>query len=111
MIITGLAVGAVLGLILQRGRFCITGAFRDLWVSRSWRWFTALLVAVAVQAVGVGALTALDVIAPEIPPLSVPEGAPPEPTTVPARDSSAPGWRSSPTPWRHRPPRPVSWPR
>ncbi|VEG26338.1 YeeE/YedE family protein [Actinomyces howellii] len=71
MIITGLAVGAVLGLILQRGRFCITGAFRDLWVSRSWRWFTALLVAVAVQAVGVGALTALDVIAPEIPPLSV----------------------------------------
>ncbi|WP_139739014.1 YeeE/YedE family protein [Actinomyces wuliandei] len=71
MIITGLAVGAVLGFILQRGRFCITGAFRDLWVSRSWRWFTAFLLAVAVQSVGVAVLTGLGVVTPEIPQLSV----------------------------------------
>lgn len=71
MIITGLAVGAALGFILQRGRFCITGAFRDLWVSRSWRWFTAFLVAVAVQAIGVAALTGAGAISPEIPQLSV----------------------------------------
>lgn len=71
MIITGLIVGAVLGLVLQRGRFCITGAYRDLWVSRSWRWFTAFLLAIAVQAVGVALLTATGVITPEIPQLSV----------------------------------------
>ena len=53
MLITGLLVGAVLGLVLQRGRFCITGAFRDLWVSRSSRWFTAFLLAIAIQALGV----------------------------------------------------------
>lgn len=71
MIITGLAVGAVLGLILQRGRFCITGAFRDLWVSGSARWFTAFLLAVTVQAVGVALLTGTGVITPEIPRPSV----------------------------------------
>ena len=70
-ILTGLAVGAVLGFILQRGRFCITGAFRDLWVSRSWRWFTAFLLAIAVQAVGVAILTGAGSITPEIPRLSV----------------------------------------
>lgn len=71
MIITGLAIGALLGFILQRGRFCITGAFRDLWVSRSTRWFTAFLVAIAVQAVGVAVITAVGVITPEVPRLSV----------------------------------------
>lgn len=70
-ILTGLIVGAVLGFILQRGRFCITGAFRDLWVSRSWRWFTAFLLAIAVQAVGVAVLTGTGSITPEIPRLSV----------------------------------------
>ena len=71
MLITGLLVGAVLGLVLQRGRFCITGAFRDLWVSRSSRWFTAFLLAIAIQALGVALLTALGVISPEVPRLSV----------------------------------------
>ncbi|WP_315583444.1 YeeE/YedE family protein [Actinomyces viscosus] len=70
-ILSGLVVGAALGFILQRGRFCITGAFRDLWVSRSWRWFTAFLLAIAVQAVGVAVLTGAGSISPEIPRLSV----------------------------------------
>ena len=30
MILTGLLLGAVLGYVLQRSRFCVTGAFRDL---------------------------------------------------------------------------------
>lgn len=71
MIITGLLTGAALGFILQRGRFCITGAFRDLWVSRSSFWLTAFLVAIAIQAVGVLALTLTGAIAPEAPQLSV----------------------------------------
>lgn len=56
MIITGLLTGAALGFILQRGRFCITSAFRDLWVSRSSFWLTAFLVAIAIQAAGVALL-------------------------------------------------------
>lgn len=71
MIITGLITGAALGFILQRGRFCITGAFRDLWVSRSSFWLTAFLIAIAVQAIGVLALTLTGSIAPEAPQLSV----------------------------------------
>lgn len=67
MIITGLLLGAVLGFVFQRGRFCVTGAFRDLFTIRSSRWFTAFMVIVAVQSVGVFALDAAGVIdlAPE----------------------------------------------
>jgi uncharacterized protein len=67
MIITGLALGLVLGFVFQRGRFCVTGAFRDLFTIRSTRWFTAFMVIVAIQSVGVFALDAAGVIdlAPE----------------------------------------------
>ncbi len=37
MILTGLLLGAVLGYVLQRSRFCVTGAFRDLYLTRSTR--------------------------------------------------------------------------
>ena len=57
MILTGLLLGAVLGYVLQRSRFCVTGAFRDLYLSRSTRYFTPFLLAIAIQAVGVAALT------------------------------------------------------
>ena len=62
MIITGLLLGLVLGFVFQRGRFCVTGAFRDLFTIRSTRWLTAFMVIVAVQSVGVFALDALGVI-------------------------------------------------
>ncbi|WGW11626.1 YeeE/YedE family protein [Saxibacter everestensis] len=62
MLISGLIVGTVLGFVLQRGRFCVTGAFRDLWTTRNSRWFTAFLVIVAVHSVGLFALQALGVI-------------------------------------------------
>lgn len=62
MLISGLFVGLALGFVMQRGRFCVTGAFRDVWVSRSTRWLTAFLVVVAVQSVGVFALDAAGVI-------------------------------------------------
>ena len=51
MLLTGFALGVVLGFVFQRGRFCVTGAFRDVWLSKSTRWLTAFLVAIAVQAV------------------------------------------------------------
>ncbi|GEK79311.1 YeeE/YedE family protein [Agrococcus baldri] len=62
MILTGLALGTVLGFALQRGRFCVTGAFRDVWLAKQTRWLTAFLVTIAVQAIGIFALDALGVI-------------------------------------------------
>ncbi|MDN5689025.1 MAG: YeeE/YedE family protein [Brachybacterium sp.] len=65
MILTGLVLGAVLGYVLQRSRFCVTGAFRDLYMARSSRYFVPFLLAIAIQAIGVAALTGIGVIAPE----------------------------------------------
>lgn len=62
MIFTGLLLGAALGYAMQRGRFCVTGAFRDLWVNKSSRWFSAFMLVVAIQSVGVFALDSLGVI-------------------------------------------------
>ncbi|MGO1949819.1 MAG: YeeE/YedE thiosulfate transporter family protein [Mycobacteriaceae bacterium] len=66
MLITGLAVGAVLGFVMQRGRFCVTGFLRDIFTLKTWRGFTALMVVIAVHAVGLAALTSTGVISPEV---------------------------------------------
>ena len=63
MLLTGFALGVVLGFVFQRGRFCVTGAFRDVWLSKSTRWLTAFLVAIAVQAVLVQLMTSFGWIA------------------------------------------------
>lgn len=49
---SGLLLGAVLGFVLQRGRFCVTGALREVWTSGRTRWLTAFLIAVAVTSAG-----------------------------------------------------------
>jgi uncharacterized membrane protein YedE/YeeE/TusA-related sulfurtransferase len=67
MIATGLLIGALLGVVMQRGRFCVTGMLRDIFLQRSWRTFVALLIVIAVHAVGIAALTSAGVIAPEYP--------------------------------------------
>lgn len=56
MVITGLLLGTALGFVLQRGRFCVTGAFRDVFISRNTKWLTAFLIVIAVQSVGFFAL-------------------------------------------------------
>ncbi|MBC3185092.1 YeeE/YedE family protein [Corynebacterium sp. zg-331] len=65
MMITGLALGAALGAVMQRGRFCVTGMLRDIFLQRSWRGFTGLLIVISVHAVGLAALTSAGIIAPE----------------------------------------------
>ncbi|HIW47083.1 MAG TPA: YeeE/YedE family protein [Candidatus Yaniella excrementigallinarum] len=65
MILTGLVVGAVLGVVMQRGRFCVTGMIRDIFMQRSWRTFVALLIVISIHAVGLAALTSTGVISPE----------------------------------------------
>ncbi len=62
MIFSGLALGAVLGFVMQRGRFCVTGMIRDIFTQKSWRGFNALLIVIAVHAVGLAALGSLGVI-------------------------------------------------
>ena len=47
---------------MQRGRFCLTGGFRDMYLTKDNRMFYALLIAIAVQSVGVYTLVALEVI-------------------------------------------------
>lgn len=62
MVYTGLLLGALFGFILQRGRFCVTGAFRDVWIAHRTRWFVAFLIAIAVQSVGIAALQQFGVV-------------------------------------------------
>ena len=68
MIITGLIVGLALGFVLQRGRFCVTGAFRDLTLTGNTRWFSALILLIAVHSIGLFLLDALGVISLEASP-------------------------------------------
>ncbi|PJG82391.1 YeeE/YedE family protein [Caviibacterium pharyngocola] len=65
MILTGLLCGLLLGFVMQRGRFCITGAFRDLYVTKSNKMFIALLIAISVQSVGFFALKEFGVLSVE----------------------------------------------
>lgn len=67
MIFTGLALGMVLGFVFQRGRFCVTGAFRDVWLSGSTRWLTAFGLAIVVQAVLVQAALGAGLIKAAVP--------------------------------------------
>lgn len=59
MVVSGLVVGALLGFVMQRGRFCLTGGFRDMYIAKNNRMFYALLIAIAVQSIGVYALIEL----------------------------------------------------
>ncbi len=47
----GLPMGLLFGIVLQRGRFCMNTAFREVMVSRDVALFQAYLVAVVVQSV------------------------------------------------------------
>ncbi|QAY68596.1 YeeE/YedE family protein [Paenibacillus protaetiae] len=62
MILTGLLCGALLGFVMQRGRFCLTGGFRDMYLTKDNRMFYALLIAISIQSVGVYALIQMDLI-------------------------------------------------
>ena len=67
MLLTGLAVGALLGAIMQRGRFCVTGMIRDAFTLRQSRGLAALFIVIAVHAIGLTALISAGVIAPDYP--------------------------------------------
>ncbi len=52
MALSGLFVGLVFGFLLQRGQFCFVCGFRDLAQKREPRFLIAVLLAVAIQSVG-----------------------------------------------------------
>ncbi len=62
MPITGLLVGLIFGFALQRGRFCVTTAFRDVWQGGRRTYFTAFVTVIAIQAIGVAVLDATGVV-------------------------------------------------
>lgn len=65
MLLSALAVGGLLGVVMQRGRFCVTGMMRDVFLQRTGRGLVAFLIVIAVHAIGLAALTSLGVIAPD----------------------------------------------
>lgn len=65
MLATGLVVGIALGVIMQRGRFCVTGMLRDVFLQKTGRGLVALFIVIAVHAVGLAAFTSLGIIAPD----------------------------------------------
>lgn len=62
MIFTGLLCGGLLGFVMQRGRFCLTGGFRDMYIAKDNRIFYALLVAIAIQSIGVFTLIQFGIV-------------------------------------------------
>ena len=52
MLLTGLLCGILLGFVMQRGRFCITGAFRDMYVTQNNKNVCCPLLAITVQSIG-----------------------------------------------------------
>lgn len=51
-IISGLLVGVLFGFALQRGRFCMNSAFRDIILGQDFTLFKALSVAILVEMIG-----------------------------------------------------------
>lgn len=50
--LSGLFLGVLLGFVMQRGRFCMAGGLRDLYLFRDNRMLIAILIAISIQSVG-----------------------------------------------------------
>ena len=51
-VVVGLLIGAIFGFILQRGRFCMNSAFRDIILLKEFKLAKAVVVSLAVLMVG-----------------------------------------------------------
>lgn len=50
--LSGLFLGVLLGFVMQRGRFCLAGGLRDLYLFRDSRMLIAILIVISVQSIG-----------------------------------------------------------
>lgn len=53
---SALIIGCALGVVMQRGRFCMAGGFRDTYMEKDYRLIIAFLIAITVQSIGLFAL-------------------------------------------------------
>ena len=60
--LTGLVLGIGFGFVLQRGRFCMNSAFRDIIIGKDYTLFKSLGVAILVQLIGFATLVAANVV-------------------------------------------------
>ena len=60
--IGGLIVGALFGFVLQRGRFCMNSAFRDILLLKEFKLAKAVVIAIVVAMIGFGIFAAAEVI-------------------------------------------------
>jgi hypothetical protein len=52
LMISGLVVGVIFGFVLQRGRFCMNSAFRDIILLKEYSLIKAVSLAIVVQMIG-----------------------------------------------------------
>ena len=59
---SGLFIGIAFGILLQRTQFCFVSGFRRFLFEKNFRFFTALLIAVSVQSIGLFTLAEFELI-------------------------------------------------
>lgn len=62
VVLAGGLTGVLFGFVLQRGRFCMTSGFRDLYLTRDATLFKAYVLSLAIQSTGIFALHAAGVV-------------------------------------------------
>lgn len=61
-ILSGFIVGILFGFALQRGRFCMNSAFRDILVLKDYTLLKAVVVALIIEMIGFHAMAAMNII-------------------------------------------------
>lgn len=62
LMISGILLGALFGFVLQRGRFCMNSAFRDIILMKDYTLLKAVVIAIVVQLIGFHLMASMDVI-------------------------------------------------
>lgn len=62
MLISGLVIGVVFGFLVQRGQFCFTSGFRDIYWQRDFSFLFALFIAITIQSIGLFTLSTLGLL-------------------------------------------------
>lgn len=62
MLIGGLVIGVVFGFLVQRGQFCFTSGFRDIYWQRDFSFLFALFIAITIQSIGLFTLSTLGLL-------------------------------------------------
>ena len=70
-IIGGLLVGALFGFVLQRGRFCMNSAFRDILLMKEFKLAKAVVIAIVVAMIGFAIAALSGVVNLSVKPLNV----------------------------------------